>query len=60
MKKNICTIIDTETINDDLLQVFYFKYLYLKTYGKIKNVMTFNEYLDKYTKEIIIKNVNNK
>lgn len=45
---------------DDLLQVFYFKYLYLKTYGKIKNVMTFSEYLDKYIKEIIIKNINNK
>ena len=38
---------------EDLLQMFYFKYLYLKTYGKI-NVMTFNEYLDKYEKEIII------
>lgn len=45
---------------DDLLQMFYFKYLYLKTYGKIKNVMTFNEYLDKHAKKIIIKNVNNK
>jgi hypothetical protein len=43
---------------DDLLQVFYFKYLYLKTYGKIKNVMTFSEYLDKLYKENYNKDIN--
>ena len=43
---------------DELLDMFYFKYLYLKTYGKIKNVMTFNEYLDKLYKENYNKDIN--
>ena len=40
-------------MKDDLYQMFYFKYLYLKKYKGL-NVTSFYEYLDKLEKEGII------
>ena len=40
-------------MNDDLYQMFYFKYLYLKKYGNL-DVTSFYEYLDKLEKDGII------